>query len=118
MNKVLPSTQYSSAPIDIKPSLFRENVDLRPYRLMHRLQDHPLLSLDSLVELAKRLPLDQREYVFAKQEFGTHETGDHYTHANSFDDLSTEEMILNIEAQNRVIVLRNVDSDGEYGKFV
>ncbi|HMP79353.1 MAG TPA: cupin-like domain-containing protein [Pirellulaceae bacterium] len=118
MNKVLPSVQYSSAPIDIRPSLFRENVDLRPYRLMHRLQDHPLLTLDSLVELAKRLPLDQREYVFAKQEFGTHEAGDHYAHAGSFDELSTEEMILNIEAQNRVIVLRNVESDAEYGKFV
>jgi hypothetical protein len=118
MNKILNVAPYKSSPIEIQSDLFRENVDLRPYELMHSLQTHPLLELHNLVALAKRLPPLQREYVFAKQEFGTHETGDHYQHATSMDEMSTEEMILNIEAQNRVIVLRNVETDSVYGTLV
>lgn len=118
MNKIIPYPRVFTPPIDIKIGQFRDDVDLRPYYLSHQMQNHPLLELKSLVDLARRLPPIQREYVFAKQEFGTHETGDHYAHANEFDELSTEEMILNIEAQNRIIVLRNVESDPEYGEFV
>jgi hypothetical protein len=118
MNKILGGVQYSVAPIQINTPLFQQNVDVQPYALTHGLQNHPLLRLENLVELAKRLPPLQREYVFAKQEFGTHEAGEHYEHAGSFADLSTEEMILNIEAQNRVIVLRNVETDSVYGHLV
>lgn len=118
MIRAMSGTPSSAAPIDIYPDLFRHHVDLRPYELTHSLQDHPLLQLESLVELSKRLPPLQREYVFAKQEFGTHEKGGHYEHAGSFADLSTEEMILNLESQNRVIVLRNVETDEIYGKLV
>jgi hypothetical protein len=120
MNKILsrPELSQTTAPIDINSELFEKNIDLHAYQITHRLQEHPLLRLESLVELSKRLPPEQREYVFAKQEFGTHETGDHFEHAKPFDELSTEEMILNIEAQNRVIVLRNIEKDRLYGHFV
>lgn len=118
MNKMLHQVPATAASIDIDPTRFGDNVDLRPYDLRHSLQDHPLLRLENLVALAKRLPPLQREYVFAKQEFGTHEAGTHYEHAGSFADLSTEDMILNIELQNRVIVLRNVETDAVYGQLV
>jgi hypothetical protein len=120
MNKLLtcPELSRTSSPIDINSDLFRQNVDRQAYQIAHSLQSHPLLKLESLVELSKRLPPEQREYVFAKQEFGTHETGEHFEHATPFDQLSTEDMIQNIEAQNRVIVLRNVEQDRLYGHFV
>ena len=122
MNTLLaPQTSALTCPpgaIDIVPATFANHVDRTPYSIRHQLQDHPLLQLESLVELARRLPVHQREYVFAKQEFGTHENLERYEHAGDFAELSTEEMILNIEAQNRVIVLRNVESDPIYGQFV
>jgi hypothetical protein len=68
--------------------------------------------------LAKRLPTKQREYVFAKQEFGTHEDLEEYKHAADNDELTTDELIQGIEKQNVVIVLRNVESDPAYGNFV
>ena len=71
-----------------------------------------------MVELSKRLPKEQREYVFAKQEFGTHDDLEQYKHAANNDELSTDELINAIETQNVVIVLRNVESDHLYGEFV
>lgn len=118
MNHVMSAKRLDSVPIEIQPELFRQNIDLHAYSLTHQLHDHDLLELESLVELSKRLPPRQREYVFAKQEFGTHETGEHYQHAKPIDELSTEEMIMNIESQNQVIVLRNVETDSIYGRFV
>jgi hypothetical protein len=118
MIQLLTPSLQSIPAIQLNSDLFRQNVDRSPYRITHTLQDHPLLRLENLVALAKRLPPVQREYVFAKQEFGTHEKGGHYEHATPFDQLSTEEMILNIEAQNRVIVLRNVETDAAYGQLV
>jgi hypothetical protein len=112
------STSYVPGSVAIKPNRFRDNVDVRSYRIEHELSEHPLLQLDGLVELAQRLPVEQREYVFAKQEFGTHEDLAHYRHAGEFRDLSTEQMIRGIETENRVIVLRNVESDPVYGRFV
>ncbi len=118
MIQLLNRSQTTTPAIHLNSELFRKNVDLRAYRITHSLADHPLLRLENLVALAQRLPPVQREYVFAKQEFGTHERGGHYEHATPFDELSTEEMILNIEAQNRVIVLRNVETDPTYGQLV
>ena len=111
-------TAACDSPISIDPSTFAKHVDLRPFSLQHQLQDHPLFQLESLVALAKRLPLSQREYVFAKKEFGSHDDLSQYKHAADNDELSTDELIHAIEHQNVVIVLRNVESDAEYGEFV
>ncbi len=112
------STSYVPGSISINPDRFRDNVDIRSYRIEHQLSEHPLLQLDSLVELSQRLPVNQREYVFAKHELGTHDGLDRYQHAGDFSEFSTEQMIRGIEMENRVIVLRNVESDPIYGQFV
>ena len=104
--------------VKIAPEDFRAHVDFRPFRLKHELNRHPIFELENLVELAKRLPTKQREYVFAKQEFGTHEDLEEYKHAADNDELTTDELIQGIEKQNVVIVLRNVESDPAYGSFV
>lgn len=111
-------TTFDDSMVSVDPSLFEHNVDVAPFRLKHQLTEHPLFQLGSLVELAKRLPHDQREYVFAKQEFGSHDDLDEYKHAADNDELSTEELINGISDQNIVIVLRNVESDPQYGDFV
>jgi hypothetical protein len=112
------STDYRPGAVSIDQPQFSQKVDRQPYSISHELSDHPLLQLEKLVELSQRLPSDQREYVFAKQEFGTHEDLDQYHHAQEGDELSTEQMIQNIEKHNTVIVLRNVESDPVYGLFV
>lgn len=104
--------------VDIDAEKFRSHVDMQPFAIQHKLQQHPLFELENLVDLSKRLPSDKREYVFSKQEFGTHENLEQYKHAAENDDLSTEELIQAIEEQNIIIVLRNVETDPIYGKFV
>ena len=104
--------------VSVSSEKFAANVDLNPFSIQHTLQSHPLFQLESLVELAKRLPTEQREYVFGKKEFGSHDDLEQYQHAAENDELSTDELIRAIEHQNIVIVLRNVESDPVYGQFV
>jgi hypothetical protein len=111
-------TTFQSDMVQIDPATFESHVDNQPFAIQHKLQQHPLFQLENLVELSKRLPRKQREYVFSKQEFGTHEDLEHYKHAADNDELSTDELIKAIEHQNIVIVLRNVESDSIYGQFV
>lgn len=110
--------QFNEEMVAIDADSFRNNVDLTPFAIQHELPNHPLFQLESIVELSKRLPKEQREYVFAKKEFGTHDNLEQYKHAADNDDLSTDELINAIEDQNIVIVLRNVESDEIYGDFV
>ena len=111
-------TTFQSDMVRIDPTAFENHVDAQPFAIQHQLQQHPLFQLENLIELSKRLPRKQREYVFSKQEFGTHEDLEHYKHAADNDELSTDELIQAIEHQNIVIVLRNVESDSVYGQFV
>lgn len=109
---------FSDKMVSVDSGAFAKNVDVTPFSIRHDLQNHPLFQLESLIELSKRLPKEQREYVFAKQEFGTHDDLEQYKHAADNDELSTDELINAIETQNVVIVLRNVESDEVYGDFV
>jgi len=109
---------YRDGMVNISEEKFSANVDKTPFAIEHQLQKHPLFQLESLVELSKRLPSEQREYVFGKQEFGSHDDLNQYKHAADNDELSTDELIQAIEHQNIVIVLRNVEQDPIYGQFV
>ena len=104
--------------VAIDEAAFEKNVDYRPFQIQHQLDKHPLFQLENLVELSKRLPKSQREYVFGKREFGAHDDMEAYKHAADNDELSTDQMIESIESQNIVIVLRNVETDPMYGQFV
>ena len=112
------AASFQKSMVKIDAEQFARNVDFHPFAIQHELKNHPLFQIESLVELAKRLPPNQREYVFGKQEFGTHDDLDHYKHAAENDELSTDELIQAIGEQNIVIVLRNVESDPVYGDFV
>jgi len=56
--------------VTINPALARENFLKRPFELKHGLSDHPLFSLQRLVELAKSLPRDRIEYNSGKVAVG------------------------------------------------
>lgn len=112
------STSFQKEMVNIDSKEFSKCVDVQPFAIKHQLQVHPLFQIERLVELAKRLPKEQREYVFAKKEYGSHDDLEEYKHAADNDELSTSELIEAIETQNIVIVLRNVESDPVYGSFV
>ena len=120
IQKLTPAefANFSDDMVCVDAEQFANNVDVTPFSIQHNLPSHPLFQLESLVELSKRLPKEQREYVFAKKEFGAHDDLEQYKHAADNDELSTEELINAIETQNIVIVLRNVESDDVYGEFV
>ena len=112
------ANDYFAGAVLIDQPQFSQKVDRQPYAISHDLINHPLLQLDSLMELSRRLSAHQRQYIFAKQNFGSHRDASHYNHALDADDFSTEEMIRDIEDQSSVIVLRNVESDPAYGNLV
>lgn len=109
---------YQDGMVNISTEDFKNNVDRRPFGFTHELNKHPFFQLENLVELSKRMPNAQREYVFAKHEFGAHDDMEQYRHAANNDQLSTVELIQNIEEQNIIIVLRNAETDPIYGNFV
>ncbi len=80
----------------------------RPFRLKHAFASHPLFALQSLLELAKRLPAGSIEYnagnIPIDQDPGkTPMTG-----------LSIEETIRRINECNSWMVLRHVEQDAQY----
>lgn len=94
--------------LQIDPASFREHFDRQPFRVRHRLCDHPLFSLPRLIELARSLPEDRVEYNAGNVPVSldpsrTPRTG-----------LSIEETIRRIEECRSWMVLKNVERDAEY----
>src|SRR5688572_14708905 len=67
----MPHFMPDSLPLDAQPrttlldldaSVFAANFNQRPFVIGHRLSEHPLFALGSLLELAKRLPAKDIEY--------------------------------------------------------
>lgn len=92
----------------IEPTTFRDKFDRRAFALRHDLVDHPLFSLERLVELAQTLPADEIEYnpgdvpiSLAPEQ--TPQSG-----------LSVEETIHRIKECNSWMVLKRVERDPEY----
>jgi hypothetical protein len=80
----------------------------QPGRLSHRLAGHPLLTLESLVELGKRLPRASVEYNAGDLPYGID------PEAVSHTGLSVEDTIRGIEECGSWMVLKHVDQDPAY----
>jgi hypothetical protein len=80
----------------------------QPGKLGHRLTGHPLLTLESLVELGKRLPRSSVEYNAGDLPYGV--DPDKVSHTG----LSVEDTIRGIEECGSWMVLKNVDQDPAY----
>jgi hypothetical protein len=80
----------------------------QPGRLSHQLAGHPLLTLEALVELGKRLPRSSVEYNAGDLPYGI--DPDKVSHTG----LSVEDTIRGIEECGSWMVLKNVDQDPAY----
>lgn len=94
--------------LDIDPATFEAHFDQKPFRIGHRLADHPLFALARLVELSRSLPAASVEYNAGQIPINmdpkqTPRTG-----------LGIEETIRRIEEHNSWMVLKFVEQDETY----
>jgi cupin-like protein len=80
----------------------------RPGKLSHQLAGHPLLTLEALVELGKRMPREDVEYNAGDLPYGVD------PEAVGDNGLSVEETIRGIEECGSWMVLKHVDRDPAY----
>jgi hypothetical protein len=97
-------TIFSTDDLDRLRSYYPEH----PGKLSHRLTGHPLLTLESLVELGKRLPRKSVEYNAGDLPLGV--DPDKVSHTG----LSVEDTIRGIQECGSWMVLKNVDQDPAY----
>ncbi|HST35124.1 MAG TPA: cupin-like domain-containing protein [Allosphingosinicella sp.] len=95
---------FSEGDLDRLRSYYPE----RPGKLGHKLTGHPLLTLESLVELGKRLPRSSVEYNAGDLPYGVD------PEAVGHNGLSVEETIRRIEDCGSWMVLKHVDDDPAY----
>jgi hypothetical protein len=98
--------------LDIDPDAFRVQFTRAPFALRHRLERHPLFSMQRLVALARSLPQSKVEYNAGDVPMTldprlTPQTG-----------LSPEETIRRIEQCNSWMVLKNVELDADYRRLL
>ncbi|HEY5713165.1 MAG TPA: cupin-like domain-containing protein [Allosphingosinicella sp.] len=84
----------------------------RPGKLSHGLLDHPLLTLESLVELGSRLGRENVEYNAGDLPYGV--DPDKVSHTG----LSIEDTIRSIEECGSWMVLKNVNKDPAYAALL
>ncbi|MEA3045410.1 MAG: hypothetical protein QOH47_3248 [Sphingomonadales bacterium] len=80
----------------------------KPGQLSHQLAGHPLLTLEALVELGKRMPREDVEYNAGDLPYGVDPEAVGHT------GLSVEETIRGIEECGSWMVLKRVDKDPAY----
>ncbi len=107
-----PSAPGRGPWLSLNPSDTSQLFDLQPFQLAHRLQDHPLLQLPSIIELAQRLPESSVEYNAGNLSVNqdpsrTPRTG-----------LSVQETLRAIETAGSWMVLKFVQQDPLYCRLV
>ena len=90
---------FSEGDLDRLRSYYPE----RPGKLSHKLTGHPLLTLEALVELGKRLPRSSVEYNAGDLPYGV--DPEEVSHTG----ISVEDTIRGIEECGSWMVLKNVD---------
>ena len=98
--------------LDYDPRSFVDQFDKEPFKIRHHLAEHPLLQLPAIIELARRLSDKQLEFnsgeIEINQEYlKTPKTG-----------LSSEETLRRIEECRSWMVLKNIETDPEYGTLL
>jgi hypothetical protein len=101
--------------LEFDPETFRTHYNRAAFGFRHRWPSHPMLSLRSLLTLAKRLPPadvhQHRAEVRIDEDF--------YNAAREHPaECTLEEALQDIEASNSYIMLRNPHGDPEYAEFL
>ncbi len=98
--------------LQIHPLEFEANFNRQPFLIGHQLSRHPLLQIDRLLELSKRLPESCIEYNAGNIPISIDGA---LTPRNG---LSPEETIRNIAECRSWLVLKYVERDPEYSKLL
>ena len=102
----------TSALLDINPAEFAANFNRRPFLIGHRLCEHPLFALPSLMDLAKRLPANNIEYNAGNIPVSL-DPG-----LTPLNGLSIDETIRRIEECKSWMVLKYVENDPAYRELL
>lgn len=94
--------------LEINELLFEERFPKKPFKIKHNLINHPLFSIDKLLELAKRLPKDCVEYNEGNIPV------DMNNKPSPRNGLSSEETIRRIREAHSWMVLKYVEKDSQY----
>ena len=98
--------------VTVDPDIAREKFLKRPFTLKHALADHPLFTLQRLVELAQSLPRDRIEYNSGKVAPGTKPEDVPKI------DLPAEDVIRRIETASAWMVIKFVNEDAAYNELL
>jgi len=98
--------------LEIDSEVFRARFNTAPFYVRHRLGDHPLFTIDRLVQLARTLPKSFCEWWDGGS--GINYDGTH----TPMEGLSAEETARRIEENKSYLVLKWVDADPEYRQLL
>lgn len=112
MLQPMPTALSQDHLCDLEEQQFVDNFNRRPFKIGHRLNDNPLFSLESLIELSKNLPADRVEYNAGNLPV---EQDPDSTPQNG---LSIEETIQRIHHCQSWMVLKNVEQNNQYGDLL
>jgi hypothetical protein len=98
--------------LDIDGETFRAGFNRAPFLIRHHLADHPLFSLQRLIELANRLPEEKIKYSGSDISVTTGLYGGPRT------GLTVRETIQQIEECRSWMVINNVELDPEYRQLL
>ena len=94
--------------LQLDPLAFKSGFDNNPFRVRHRLADHPLFAMDQLLELSKRLPEKSVEYNAGDLPIGQDPK------TTPRNGLSPQETIERIATCKSWLFMRNVEQDPIY----
>lgn len=112
-DRLLPSGVSESEPLlSIEPTEFAQKFSQEPFRIRHRLNDHPLFQLERLLKLSQALPSCCIEYNAGQIPMSIE-------HAQTpMNGLSAEETIRRISECKSWLVLKYVERDPEYAALL
>lgn len=113
LDRILPSGVAESEPLlTIEPSEFAQKFTQEPFRIQHRLNEHPLFQLERLLKLSQSLPACCIEYNAGQIPMSIE-------HAQTpMNGLSAGETIRRISECKSWLVLKYVERDPEYAALL
>lgn len=100
--------QPAGSLLKIDDAAFRAGFDNAPFRIQHRLTDHPSFALERLIELAKQLPPTSVEYNAGTVPIGVDPA------RTPLNGLSVEDTLERIATCKSWMALKNVEQVPEY----
>ncbi len=109
--KSTPSGVPPRAILQVEPEAFRKNYNRRPFMFEHRLNEHPLMQLEALLELAHRLPPDQVRHSRGKRGFDVDFDDDLRTRRHK---LTLDQVFEDLPGADAYVMLHRPDVDPRY----